>query len=468
MRGLTALLCSSAFVSALGSSGSSQRRRRSSPASGAALDYLRSRSELGKKFGLATIQALVEEMGHPERAYPTLLVAGTNGKGSVVAYVDAGLRASGLRVGRYTSPHLVRVHERIAVDGREISERELDHAIHAVRAAAGRLIARGRIKAHPTYFEALTAAAFFRFRRRRIDVGVLEVGLGGRLDATNVSDPLVSAIVSIDFDHEAFLGRTLGRIAREKAGVLRRGCEAILGPVPAGARRAILSVARRVEARITDAMAGVSIEENGPRIDVRTPQHAYPAVRPMLGDYQVTNLAVALRLLEAARRAGLPVDLDAVPRGMNKVSWPGRLQWLGGRPRVLLDGAHNPAGARALARYLEHVGPFVLVFGVMRDKDVRSMAEALFPLARYVVLTRAMSRRAATPAEIARRVGRLATRAHRVSDPARALVLARHLAGRGGTVVVAGSLYLVGAILERSRVRRRGARRRGGAFAARP
>jgi len=388
-------------------------------------------------------------MGHPERAYPTLLVAGTNGKGSVVAYVDAALRASGLRVGRYTSPHLVRVHERIAVDGREISERDLDRAIALVRRAAERLLARGVISEEPSYFEALTAAAFLHFRRRLVDVAVLEVGLGGRLDATNVSEPLASAIVSIDFDHEAFLGRTLGRIGREKAAVLRREREAILGPLPPAARRAVFSVARRTGARVLDAAAGVSLKEAGARIDVRTKERSYPGLRPLPGAHQVDNLVVALGLLEAARRAGVPVDLRAIGRGINKVSWPGRLQWVAGRPRLLLDGAHNPAGARALASYLRGVRPFVLLFGVMRDKDVESMAKTLFPLARHVVLTKPVSRRAATPAEIAGRAGRLARGAHRVGDPARALAVARRLAGRDGTVVVAGSLYLVGAILPR-------------------
>jgi dihydrofolate synthase/folylpolyglutamate synthase len=432
------------------------RRQRSRELAGGALAYLRSRSELGKKFGLATIQALVEELGHPERAYPTLLVAGTNGKGSVVAYLDAALRAARLRVGRYTSPHLVRVHERIAVDGREISERDLDRAIAAVREAAERLIARGALSAQPTYFEALTAAAFLHFRRRRVDVAVLEVGLGGRLDATNVSDPLASAIVSIDLDHEAFLGRTLARVAREKAGVLRPGREAIVGPLAEPARRAVLSAARRVGARITDAAADVSVEEVGARIHVRTPSRSYPGLQPLPGAHQVDNLVVALRLLEAARRAGLRVDLGAAFRGIHSVSWPGRLQWVQGKPRLLLDGAHNPAGARALASYLSRVKTFVLLFGVMRDKDVESMARTLFPLAREIVLTRPVSPRAATPAEIARRAGRFASRAHLVSDPVRALALARRLAGRDGTVVVAGSLYLVGAILPRL-LRRSGA-----------
>ena len=414
-----------------------------------ALRYLDARARFGMKFGLETMRALMEALGHPERAAPALLVAGTNGKGSVVAYLDAALRASGLRIGRYTSPHLVRVHERIVVAGRPISERALDRAIARISAAAERLIARGAIPAQPTYFEALTAAAFLHFRDRRVDVAVLEVGLGGRLDATNVSDPLVAAIVSIDLDHEAFLGTTLARIAREKAGVLRPGRETILGPLEPAARQAIARAARKRRARVVDSLTGARWRETSSGLELRTPERVYRGLRPLPGTHQRANLAVAVRVLEAARRAGVPVALDAVARGVERVAWPGRLQWVEAHPRRLLDGAHNPAAARALARYLEGVPRFVLVFGVMRDKDIRGMAEALFPLAGAIVLTTPESRRAASPAEIARRSGALARGARRVKSPRRALALARRLAGRDGTVVVAGSLYLVGALLPR-------------------
>ncbi|HEX9185589.1 MAG TPA: bifunctional folylpolyglutamate synthase/dihydrofolate synthase, partial [Vicinamibacteria bacterium] len=212
--------------------------------------YLARRVRLGMKFGLETMRALVAEMGHPERAYPSLLVAGTNGKGSVAAYCDAALRASGLRTGRYTSPHLVRVNERITVDGREVTDRDLEIAVATVRAAAERLVRRGILEAHPTFFEVLTAAAFAHFRSRKVDVAVLEVGLGGRLDATNVAEPLASAIVSIDYDHEVYLGRTLDAIAREKAGVMREGRATVVGRLPVEARRALAERAHRLEAEL--------------------------------------------------------------------------------------------------------------------------------------------------------------------------------------------------------------------------
>jgi dihydrofolate synthase / folylpolyglutamate synthase len=408
--------------------------------------YLAARTRFGIKFGLGTMRALLAEMGHPERAFPSLLVAGTNGKGSVVAYVDAVLRASGLRTGRYTSPHLIRVNERIVVGGREITDRALETSVARVRGAAQRLVRAGRIRQHPTFFEALTAAAFEHFREAAVDVAVLEVGMGGRLDATNVAEPLASAIVSIDFDHQAYLGTTLAAIAREKAGVLRRGRTTVLGPLPREARRAIAIRARAGGARLVDARRGVVIREGGGGLDLRTPGTFYRALRPLPGAHQRDNLIVALRLVEVAKAAGLAVDLRRAAEGIGMTRWPGRLQWVHGDPPLLLDGAHNPAGARALATQLRTLPPFVLLFGVMADKDVEAMTRILFPLARAVVLTRAPTDRAAAPEEIARRAGAVAAGAQQEPDPRRALAQARRQAPPGGQVVVAGSLYLVGAV----------------------
>jgi len=396
------------------------------------------------KFGLDTILALVARMGHPEAGYPSLLVAGTNGKGSVVAYADAVLRSSGLRVGRYTSPHLARVNERIAVDGREITDAALDAAVLRVRDAASGLVREGRIAAHPTYFEVLTAAAFAHFRRRKVEVAVLEVGMGGRLDATNVVDPLASAIVSVDLDHEAYLGPTRAAIAREKAGVLRAGRATVLGPLAPEARDAIGGIARDLHARLVDARGGTEVRGGAEGLEVRTPYGLYRGLRPLPGAHQVDNALVALRLLEEARAAGLACDLERAADAIGTARWPGRLERIAGRPAILLDGAHNPAAARALADHLRGIGPFVLVFGAMRDKDIRGMAEVLFPLARDVALTRPRVDRAARPAEIAERAGSAGRGAHLEGDPRKALAWARVRAGSDATVVVAGSLFLVG------------------------
>lgn len=416
--------------------------------------YLDSRTRLGVKFGLETIRALVEHLGRPEAAYPSLLVAGTNGKGSVVAYADAVLRAAGLKVGRYTSPHLERVNERIAVDGRDISDAALERAVRRVRAAAEELVGAGVIAAHPTYFEAVTAAAFEHFRERCVDVAVLEVGMGGRLDATNVVDPAASAIVSVDLDHESYLGRTLGAIAREKAGVLRAGRATVLGPLAPEARDAVAETARALGARLVDARAGIDVRRAADGLEIRTPSGLYRGLRPLPGAHQVDNALVALRLVEEARAAGLACDLEPAAAAIGAARWPGRLEWTSGRPAILLDGAHNPAAARALADHLRGIGPFVLVFGAMRDKDVRAMADILFPLARHVVLTRPRVDRAARPAEIAERAGPLARRARHEDSPRRALAWARRQAGNDATVVVAGSLFLVGELRRLTRASR--------------
>jgi dihydrofolate synthase/folylpolyglutamate synthase len=426
--------------------------------------YLARRVRFGMKFGLETMRALVAEMGHPERAFHSLLVAGTNGKGSVVAYCDAVLRASRLRTGRYTSPHLVRVNERIAVDGRDVTDREFALAVRDVRDAAERLVRRRVLRAHPTFFEVLTAAALAHFRRRRVDVALLEVGLGGRLDATNVVDPVASAIVSIDFDHEVYLGRTLAAIAGEKAGVMRAGRPTVLGPVAEEARQAIRARARATGARIVEATRGAGFvvgraaaAAGTPLVDLRTPAGRYPGLRPLPGAHQRDNLLVAVRLLEEAKKQGLPVDLRRVPGAVARTRWPGRLERVPGDPPLVLDGAHNPAGARALAAHLRGGPPFVLLFGAMSDKDLPGLARELFPMAADVVLTRPRVSRAASPDEIARRSSPLGDRAHREPSVARALRLARRLArdhGPGTPVVVAGSLYLVGAVTQLRGVRR--------------
>jgi len=422
--------------------------------------YLASRTHLGIKFGLDTMRALVRALGHPERVYPTLLVAGTNGKGSVVAYADAVLRRSGLRVGRYTSPHLVRLSERIVVDGREIGARDLERAVGRVHDAAEALVTRGRIPAHPTFFEAVTAAALEHFRERQVDVAVVEVGLGGRLDATNVTAPLASAIVSLDFDHEEFLGTTLESIALEKAGVMRRGRPVVVGPVPPEAGAALARAARARRSRLVAALEGTTLtEQRRGGLTVTTPRGSYRGLRPLPGEHQRHNLVVALRLLEEARREGLRVNLRRAAGAVNTARWPGRLQLVPGTPPVLLDGAHNPAGARALAAHLRGRGPFVLLFGVMRDKDVEAMTRALFPLARAVVLSEPRAERAAATPEIRDRASVTGVVLHDEPDSGRALAKARALAGADATVVVAGSLYLVGEVLEGLGGPERGARR---------
>lgn len=407
------------------------------------------------------MRALVRELRHPERAFRSVIVAGTNGKGSVSAYLDTALRGASLKVGRYTSPHLIDIRERITVGGRNIGNADFERLVLTVRDAAERLVLRGAIEAHPNHFEILTAVAFLHFQKHGVDVAVLEVGLGGRLDATNVASPLVSAIVSIDFDHEEYLGSTLTSIAAEKAGVVRANRAVVVGPMDAAAEGRIREISRRRGAQVVSALEGVSLRRSNGELRVRTPRGNYAHVHPLAGAHQRTNLVVAIRTLEALDAAGLRMDLPRAVAAMSLAVWPGRLERLGHRPPFLLDGAHNPAGAKALAAYLRETGErHVLVFGAMRDKHYREMGEALYPLARRVVVTRVRMTRAATTAQLAE-IGKAAGQ-QPIEEPSirRALSRAASLARPGETVVVAGSLYLVGAVrkllLVRPDTRRRG------------
>ena len=421
-----------------------------------AVAQLLARDQHGIKFGLDSIRTLSSALDHPERAWRSLIVAGTNGKGSVTAMVAEALAAAGHRTGRYTSPHLVHVEERFAIDGRPADPAQLREAITVVLDAEGRCLERGALSAPVTFFELATASAFELFRRARVDVVVLEVGMGGRFDATNAAEPLAGAITSIAFDHMRFLGDTLAAITFEKAGIIRPGVPVVVGPVPAEADQVIRAVAREHGAPVIDAYESVrahaTLDDRGrTRLAVRTPDQDYGMVTLALrGRHQVTNAVVAVRLLETAARAGLHVPPDAIRDGLSRAFWPARLQEValpGGRS-VLLDAAHNPAGAATLAAYLEDVGrgPMPVVFGAMSDKDVTGMLRVLAPHASVFVFTQAHSARAMSAAQLAAAASQLELSVPHVTvaDPRAALGTAFERAPR---VVVAGSIFLIGDLM---------------------
>jgi len=412
--------------------------------------------QFGIKLGLDTIAAIAGALGHPEHACPVLHVAGTNGKGSVSAMVAHALTSSGLVSARYTSPHLVRLEERFAVDGRSVSSLSLDAALDEVRIAVGRLQAAGTLTVEPTYFEATTAAGFVLFRAAGARVAVIEVGLGGRYDATNIVAPLVTAITSVDFDHQAQLGTTLAAIAGEKAGTIKPGVPVVVGPLPDEARTVIDAIARQQAAPIIDAFDGEHVDARPDRgryeVTIATPARRYGPLRLALaGRHQVDNAVVAVRLLETAAERGLTITPAAIQCGLTDARWPARLEELETpRGRILVDGAHNPAGARALTSYLQDVYPegLPLVLGVMGDKALDQMLATLAPVARPLVLTRAPGTRAADPQQMAETVRSVAPGIEVVveSDIDRALDRAW---SRGPLIVVAGSLYLAGDVLAR-------------------
>lgn len=399
------------------------------------LSYLFGLEQFGIKFGLDNISAIVARLGHPERSFASVHVAGTNGKGSVTAMVDAALRAAGHRAARYTSPHLVDLAERFVVHGRPVAHDALVAAVADVRDAVESLRADGTLDVQPTFFEVTTAVAFELFRRAHVRVAVLEVGLGGRLDATNVVEPIATAITSIAFDHQRYLGETLREIAREKAGIIKPRVPVVLGPLDPEADRAIQQVAAERGAEIIRAM----------------PDDASGFALGLAGAHQRANAAVAVHLLRLLDARGMAVPAAAIADGLARPQWPGRLDLrrLPDGRELLLDAAHNPAGAAALASYLESdVGARQpLVFAAMRDKAIDDMFTALLPHVSRLVVTRASNARSADPerlAEIARAVAPNVPIAiePRVED---ALAAAWRESPR---IVVAGSIFLLGDVLK--------------------
>ncbi len=378
------------------------------------------------KLGLERIQKLLAALGDPQRAFRVVHVAGTNGKGSTCAMIEAGLRAAGIRTGLFISPHLVEPTERIQIDAIPVSAEQFRRAFEIVHDTAERL----DLDCHPTYFETVTAMAFWIFREMRIDTAVVEVGLGGRLDATNVVEPALTVITPIDFDHESYLGHTIEAIASEKAGILKRGATAVLARQRPEAAAVLNRRAAELGIRVRRAE---EFEIRDLQIDARGSRFSGMCV-PLAGEHQIDNAVTAALALE---------ELGVSPRGIADARWPGRLEHIAPNPDIILDGAHNPAGALALARYIERFYPdrkLWLIYGAMRDKAVEEIAAVLFPLASELIFTAPNYSRALRPEALVEIAGRGQTAAT-VQD---ALAIARAGATHDDVIVVTGSLFLVG------------------------
>jgi dihydrofolate synthase/folylpolyglutamate synthase len=380
------------------------------------------------KFDLERITRLLAALGNPHRIGRFVHVAGTNGKGSTSAMIEAGLRAAGVRTGLYTSPHLVEPTERIRIAGRAITADQFAQAFTEIHETAERMLHAGEIDLHPTYFESVTAMAFLLFAREHVDTVALEVGLGGRLDATNVVTPALSIITPIDFDHQIFLGDTLGKIAAEKAGILKPGVPAIFAEQPPEAEAVLRAHAKGPYTLSRDwTIAHLEINARGSRFRMRHLE----ITCPLAGEHQVENARTAAIALH---------ELGVPPLGIAKTCWPGRLERVSEEPEMILDGAHNPAGTRALVSYIQRFygGRRIwIVYGVMRDKAVAEMTEMLFPLAHRVILTAPANSRAMPPESIP---APGATVTHTVAE---AIALSRQ-AGPTDAIFITGSLFVVG------------------------
>jgi dihydrofolate synthase / folylpolyglutamate synthase len=420
-------------------------------------DRLLALEQFGVKLGLENIRTLLDALGRPDRAYPSVLIAGTNGKGSVAAMVERALRATGRRTGRYTSPHLVSLTERIAIDGAPIEDERFDTITTDVMTIEAACRADGRLPAPATFFEVTTAIALEAFRRASVEIAVLEVGLGGRFDATNAVDPVVTAIVSIDIDHTRQLGSTRAAIAAEKAGIARAGVPLVAGEMAAEPLAVIEDVCALAGARVVHAAEGVELDfASDPvegRADIRltTATRTYGPVRlGLAGAHQIANATVAVRLLEELDALGVSVEAGAIETGLAAPGWRGRLEHvtLGHGGELLLDAAHNAAGARALASHVRERWPDrpTLVFACAADKDALAMLEALAPVVSEIVLTTFANARSAPPATLEDAVREAGlTNTVRVVEPASAALDAA--LAHSPRVVVAGSIFLLGDLL---------------------
>ena len=419
------------------------------------LERLFALETFGIKLGLENIRRLCEALDHPERTFLSLHIAGTNGKGSVTAMVHAALVAAGYRAARYTSPHLVHLHERFVVGNAAVEDETLQEVAADVLDRADMLQRTGVLPAPPTFFEATTAIAFEIFKRKRVEVAVIEVGLGGRFDATNVLAPPVAAITSIAFDHQQHLGHTLAEIAFEKAGIIKPGMTVICGQLPSAAMPVIEAIARERGATLVQpSRAHIHHEMNEGRatVTIETGKHRYgPMLLALRGEHQVGNSAVAAGVLEAASAHGIDVPASAAVQGFETVQWPARLELfqLANGARVLLDAAHNAEGAHALGSYLAawHPEHPVLIVGLMRDKDADAILRELLPVTAGVFATAAHTPRAMPSNELAARVRALDARRPVAAFPDVVSALDAAL-DQSRTVCVAGSIFLAGAARE--------------------
>jgi len=408
---------------------------------------------LAAKYGLESIRLLLERLEHPERAFKSVIVAGTNGKGSVSAMIDSIARAAGHSCALFTSPHLVSIRERMRVRGREISEEDFARGASVVREASEALVNEGALDAPPTFFEQVTAIALNHFRESGAGLAVLEVGLGGRLDSTNAVQRIVSVITSIEYDHQNILGNTIEQIAGEKAAIIVTGARAVIGRQHHQAATAVL-MRRCLEANVLPVFANEPARvEPGDFGQIKfdyesSTSHYAQLVLGLRGRHQAENAASAIEAAELLNDSGFPIAREAIIKGLARVDWPGRLELIEDRPAILLDGAHNAAGARALRQYLDEFWPvpITLVFGAMGDKDIDRMAGDLFDIATTVVLTRVKDARAADNA----RLGNSALNRPRnvifTETVKQALSWARSVTPPDGLVCVAGSLHLVGEV----------------------
>ena len=406
------------------------------------------------KFDLENISILAERLGRPDRAYASAHIAGTNGKGSTAAFLESILRHAGFRTGLNTSPHLEKINERIRINGEEISDDAFAETLTRIHVLIEELLAAGKLRAHPTYFECVTAMAFEYFARERVEFGVFEVGLGGRLDATNILNPTVSIITRIDFDHENFLGHSLREIAAEKAGILKPSVPVILAEQHPEAREVVLARARELHCSVIEIARDFRVSEESmqhgcvrARITEIASGSTFEIVLSLPGRFQLHNALSAVSAARFFQNRGFRISDEAITAGIANTVWPGRLEKLQSNPDIYLDGAHNPSAARELAAFLEQnfAGRKIwLIYAALRDKAVDEVAGVLFPHAEEVIFTAPRTSRAVSATQLAEIAGHHAAHFSVMPDAEQALEHALAKASVDDAIFITGSLYLVG------------------------
>jgi len=426
----------------------------------AVLESLFQRRRFGIRPGLETIEALLTGLGHPERKFPAIHITGSKGKGSTATMVQAILTAHGLKTGLFTSPHLASYRERIRLDGRLISRSAVVDGVTRVEAVARKAEAAGTTDRPATFFEVTTALAFDWFAHEAVDAAVVEVGIGGRLDATNVLDSRVGVVTTIELEHTDILGPDLASIAQEKSGIFHRGMTGVVGELPEAALRVVEKEATRLGVPLWHAGKEVRVENrtlsaDGQTFTVRVPGRSFPDLFiPLLGRFQPANAALAVAAaVRFSHATGLELDGAKTASGLVGVRWPGRLERVAKRPELFYDVAHTPESARALAQSLAEISPLaspeesVIVFGCLREKNAARILDALSPLARTVVVVPLRSDRGARPSELrVAAVGRF-PRIVEARSAAEGVALARAGTGPDGFTLVVGSDYLVGELM---------------------
>jgi dihydrofolate synthase/folylpolyglutamate synthase len=412
-------------------------------------------SYAGPGYSLRHVEELLNRMGNPHFAARTIHIAGTKGKGSVAAMIAQVLSDSGYETGLYISPHLHTLRERVSIDGAVISETEFAAAMAEVKPFIESMKQDAAFR-QLTYFEALTVLAFAYFKKKRVDVQVLEVGLGGRLDATNVARPVVCIITPISMDHTQILGNSLEEIAREKAGIIKPGCWVVLSPQPAEAASVINDICREKDAKVVQVGKDITWQKTGGdlyhqslAIEGRTSR--YQVSIPLLADFQLENAAVAVAALEVLASSGFAISAVNIAQGLARVKWPGRFHILRENPIVLVDGAHNVASMKGLVNnikeYFAHKRIF-LVFGTSCDKDIPGIVNELVPLSRDVILTQAPHSRAAPLSTLAAEFSKRGIEPETRAAVRGAISWALSLAGRKDIICVTGSLFVVAEALD--------------------